>query len=54
MPPNGTVAPNDTVPPRGTVLPEQSREDTDAGWGEYPVTDDERLDQDRPPHWADF
>jgi len=36
------------------VLPEQSREDTDAGWGEYPVTDDERLYRDRPPHWDDI
>jgi hypothetical protein len=42
----------------GPVLPEQSREDTDAGWGEYQATDDERtnerLYQDRPPHWDDF
>jgi hypothetical protein len=40
------------------VLPEQSREDTDAGWGEFQATDDERnnerLYQDRPPHWDDF
>jgi hypothetical protein len=40
------------------VLPEQSREDTDAGWGEYPATDDDRNDErlyrDRPPHWDDF
>lgn len=38
----------------GPVLPEQSREDTDAGWGEYPEPDDERLYRDRPPHWDDF
>src|SRR5437868_3876958 len=43
-----------TVPPSDTVLPEQSREDTDADWGEYPVTNDERLHHDRPPHWDDF
>jgi hypothetical protein len=42
------------VPLSEAVLPEQSREDTDAGWGEYPVTEDERLYQDRPPHWDDF
>jgi hypothetical protein len=36
------------------VLPEQSREDTDAGWGEYPEPDVERLYRDRPPHWDDF
>lgn len=42
------------VPSSGPVLPEQSREDTDAGWGEYPVTNDERLYRDRPPHWDDF
>jgi hypothetical protein len=41
-------------PASGAVPPEQSREDTDAGWGEYPVTEDERLYQDRPPHWDDF
>jgi hypothetical protein len=36
------------------VLPEQSREDTDAAWGEYPPTDDDRLHRDRPPHWDDY
>ncbi len=36
------------------VLPEQSREDTDAGWGEYPERADDRLYRDRPPHWDDF
>jgi hypothetical protein len=36
------------------VLPEQSREDTDAGWGEYSDRADDRLYRDRPPHWADF
>jgi AcrR family transcriptional regulator len=34
------------------ILPEQSREDTDAGWGEHAEPDgDERLYRDRPPHW---
>jgi AcrR family transcriptional regulator len=39
--------------PRDTrVLPEQSREDTDAGWGERAESDDdERFYRDRPPHW---
>jgi hypothetical protein len=37
------------------VLPEQSGEDTDAGWGEYNEPDDEeRLRRDRPPHWDDY
>jgi hypothetical protein len=36
------------------VLPEQSREDTDAGWGEYPEPAGDRLYRDRPPHWDDF
>jgi hypothetical protein len=37
------------------VLPEQSREDTDADWGEYREPDrDYRLRADRPPHWDDF
>ena len=32
--------------------PEQSREDTDAGWGEpAEPDDDERFYRDRPPHW---
>ena len=35
------------------VLPMQSKEDTDAGWGERPEPeDDERLYRERPPHWA--
>jgi hypothetical protein len=35
------------------VLPEQTRDDTDEGWGERPDanTNDERLLEDRPPHW---
>jgi hypothetical protein len=36
------------------VPPEQSPEDTDAAWGEYPPRDDDRLYRDRPPHWDDF
>jgi hypothetical protein len=40
-------------PPR-PARPEQAREDTDAAWGEYPDSGDERLYRDRPPHWADF
>jgi hypothetical protein len=38
----------------GPVLPEQSPEDTDAAWGEYPESRDDRLYRDRPPHWDDF
>ena len=38
-----------------SVRSEQSREDTDADWGEYPDPDgDDRLRADRPPHWDDF
>jgi hypothetical protein len=40
---------------REVVLPEQTRDDTDEGWGERPDADansnDERLIEDRPPHW---
>ena len=39
---------------REPVLPEQSPEDTDAAWGEYPARDDDRLYRDRPPHWDDI
>lgn len=57
------VVPNDHVPTPQTsadrpepddepLLPLLGREDTDAEWGERPETDDdERLHQDRPPHW---
>ena len=36
------------------ILPDQTRDDTDAGWGEYrrqPGDDDRRLLEERPPHW---
>jgi hypothetical protein len=34
------------------LLPEQSQDETGIGWGEAPEPDDdERLRQDRPPHW---
>jgi hypothetical protein len=50
--------PRPPAPPRRAlagdpVLPEQSREDTDAGWGDYREQDDDRLRQERPPHWDD-
>jgi hypothetical protein len=41
-------------PAAGSLLPEQSREDTDAAWGDYRQRDDDRLYRDRPPHWDDF
>ena len=48
------VAAPDPASGREPILPEQSREDTDAGWGEYPERADDRLHRDRPPHWDDF
>lgn len=34
------------------ILPDQTRDDTDAGWGERPDDDDDaRLFEERPPHW---
>lgn len=33
------------------VLPEQTRDDTDRGWGESTDSNDERLYAERPPHW---
>lgn len=34
------------------VLPDQTRDDTDAGWGEWRDADeDARLIEERPPHW---
>jgi hypothetical protein len=57
VPGDGGAAGEPAVPAgarREPVPPEQSREDTDAGWGEYPDRDDERLYRDRPPHWDDL
>jgi hypothetical protein len=35
------------------VLPDQTRDDTDLGWGERDRSgDDDRLLEDRPPHWG--
>lgn len=33
------------------ILPDQTRDDTDAGWGEPRADNDRRLLEDRPPHW---
>jgi hypothetical protein len=36
----------------GPVLPQRGSDETDAGWGERPEPDDdERLRQERPPHY---
>ena len=50
----GPPASADAGPSAEPVLPDQSREDTDEGWGEYPERDDDWLQRDRPPHWSDF
>ncbi|HKT03328.1 MAG TPA: hypothetical protein VJT31_27680 [Rugosimonospora sp.] len=34
------------------VLPDQTRDDTDQGWGERRGDNDERLLAERPPHWS--
>jgi hypothetical protein len=33
------------------TLPDQTRDDTDLGWGERSSDDDDRLLDDRPPHY---
>jgi hypothetical protein len=33
------------------LLPETTRDDTDAGWGELRRDNDARLLAERPPHW---
>ncbi|HEX6499619.1 MAG TPA: hypothetical protein VF054_11385 [Micromonosporaceae bacterium] len=33
------------------VLPDQTTDDTDAGWGERTWRNDDRLLDERPPHW---
>jgi hypothetical protein len=52
--PAAPVPAREPVPARDPALSEQSREDTDAGWGEYPDRADDRFHRDRPPHWDDF
>jgi hypothetical protein len=45
-----TTDPRDPVDDE-PVLPEQTRDDTDSGWGDSAKDDDERLLRERPPHW---
>lgn len=52
--PAAAVAAAPAAAAREPLLPEQSAEDTDAAWGEYPERSDDRLYRDRPPHWDDF
>lgn len=33
------------------LLPDQTRDDTDSGWGEPVYSNDDRLLGERPPHW---
>lgn len=35
------------------ILPDQTRDDTDLGWGERTRDNDDRILDDRPPHWDD-
>ena len=48
----------DPAPPAAATSrpepPEQSHEDTDTAWGEYPEPAVDRFTRDRPPHWDDF
>ncbi|MFY1675047.1 hypothetical protein ACN27G_34770 [Plantactinospora sp. WMMB334] len=54
--PDGAAGRDDRRPVRATgdlrVPPEQSVDDTDQGWGEWPDSNDDRLLADRPPHWG--
>jgi hypothetical protein len=34
------------------ILTAQTRDDTDLGWGERSDSNDDRLLEDRPPHWG--
>lgn len=34
------------------VLPDQTTDDTDYGWGEQRFDNDDRLRDERPPHWG--
>ena len=55
-PGSGSTVSGSTGASDGPVLPEQTRDDTDEGWGgrdreDWPGDDDERYLRDRPPHW---
>jgi hypothetical protein len=41
----------DLVDDEAPVLPEQTRDDTDRGWGESTYSNDDWLLVERPPHW---
>jgi hypothetical protein len=41
----------DLEPEEAPLLPEQTRDDTERGWGEQDDSNDDRLLEDRPPHW---
>jgi hypothetical protein len=41
----------DFVSEEAPLLPEQTRDDTERGWGQRDEGNDERLLEDRPPHW---
>jgi hypothetical protein len=35
----------------GHLMPDQTTDDTDLGWGERGESNDDRLLDERPPHW---
>ena len=41
----------DLDPDEAPLLPAQTRDDTELGWGERDNSNDDRLLEDRPPHW---
>ncbi|KRE35981.1 hypothetical protein ASG73_15060 [Janibacter sp. Soil728] len=47
------VEPEPATKATATSTPEQTRDDTDLGWGERPDEDahDRWLQEQRPPHW---
>lgn len=52
----GTHSPEDDrvvelEPEDAPILPDQTVDDTDEGWGEQTESNDDRLLDDRPPHW---
>jgi hypothetical protein len=52
--PNQPPAGDSPDPDDKPVLPQRSPDDSDIGWGDRPDSDDdERLRQERPPHWDD-
>jgi hypothetical protein len=51
LPPPGNVDRDVVLTDDLVILPDQTTDDTDAGWGETVRGSDDDLLAERPPHW---